>query len=250
MKKAITIFSLLSLTLSASAQPGTKPTKTPLKPPVKTAPKVNPVLKNYNDSISYVLGEMSAFNIIQQGFGDVKINTTAFSRAITDIMNKKQTLITDIAANTLLNQYMMKLQESKAKSRIDSGKVFLAENAKRKEVKTTASGLQYEVITEGTGIKPTTLDTFVAHYRGTLINGTEFDASANRGVPLTMALNQVIPGWTEGLQLMSVGSKYKLYIPYTLGYGIYDNGAIPGGSTLIFELELIDVKKKATESGQ
>lgn len=250
MKKAITIFSLLTLTLSASAQPGTKPTKTPLKPPVKTAPKVNPVLKNYNDSISYVLGEMSAFNIIQQGFGDVKINTTAFSRAITDIMNKKQTLITDIAANTLLNQYMMKLQESKAKSRIDSGKVFLAENAKRKEVKTTASGLQYEVITEGTGIKPTTLDTFVAHYRGTLINGTEFDASANRGVPLTMALNQVIPGWTEGLQLMSVGSKYKLYIPYTLGYGIYDNGAIPGGSTLIFELELIDVKKKATESGQ
>lgn len=250
MKKAITIFSLLSLTLSASAQPGTKPTKTPLKPPVKTAPKVNPVLKNYNDSISYVLGEMSAFNIIQQGFGDVKINTTAFSRAITDIMNKKQTLITDIAANTLLNQYMMKLQESKAKSRIDSGKVFLAENAKRKEVKTTASGLQYEVITEGTGIKPTTLDTFVAHYRGTLINGTEFDASANRGVPLTMALNQVIPGSTEGLQLMSVGSKYKLYIPYTLGYGIYDNGAIPGGSTLIFELELIDVKKKATESGQ
>lgn len=250
MKKAITIFSLLSLTLSASAQPGTKPTKTPLKPPVKTAPKVNPVLKNYNDSISYVLGEMSAFNIIQQGFGDVKINTTAFSRAITDIMNKKQTLITDIAANTLLNQYMMKLQESKAKSRIDSGKVFLAENAKRKEVKTTASGLQYEVITEGTGIKPTTLDTFVANYRGTLINGTEFDASANRGVPLTMALNQVIPGWTEGLKLMSVGSKYKLYIPYTLGYGIYDNGAIPGGSTLIFELELIDVKKKATESGQ
>ena len=250
MKKAITIFSLLALTLSASAQPGTKPTKTPPKAPVKTAPKVNPVLKNYNDSISYVLGEMSAFNIIQQGFGDVKINTTAFSRAITDIMNKKQTLITDIAANTLLNQYMMKLQESKAKSRIDSGKVFLAENAKRKEVKTTASGLQYEVITEGTGIKPTTLDTFVAHYRGTLINGTEFDASANRGVPLTMALNQVIPGWTEGLQLMSVGSKYKLYIPYTLGYGIYDNGAIPGGSTLIFELELIDVKKKATESGQ
>lgn len=250
MKKAITIFSLLALNLSASAQPGTKPTKTPPKAPVKTAPKVNPVLKNYNDSISYVLGEMSAFNIIQQGFGDVKINTTAFSRAITDIMNKKQTLITDIAANTLLNQYMMKLQESKAKSRIDSGKVFLAENAKRKEVKTTASGLQYEVITEGTGIKPTTLDTFVANYRGTLINGTEFDASANRGVPLTMALNQVIPGWTEGLKLMSVGSKYKLYIPYTLGYGIYDNGAIPGGSTLIFELELIDVKKKATESGQ
>lgn len=250
MKKAITIFSLLAVIMTASAQPGTKSAKTPTKPPVKTAPKVNPVLKNYNDSISYVLGEMSAFNIIQQGFGDVKINTTAFSRAITDIMNKKQTLITDIAANTLLNQYMMKLQESKAKSRIDSGKVFLAENAKRKEVKTTASGLQYEVITEGTGIKPTTLDTFVANYRGTLINGTEFDASANRGVPLTMALNQVIPGWTEGLQLMSVGSKYKLYIPYTLGYGIYDNGAIPGGSTLIFELELIDVKKKATESGQ
>lgn len=250
MKKTITIFCLTAGALTVSAQPGVKTTKTPLKPKVKTVPKVAPVLKNYNDSISYVLGEMSAFNIIQQGFGDVKINTTAFSRAITDIINKKQTLITDIAANTILNQYVMKLQESKAKERIDSGRVFLAENAKRKEVKTTASGLQYEVITEGTGIKPTNIDTFVANYRGTLINGTEFDASANRGVPLTMALNQVIPGWTEGLQLMSVGSKYKLYIPYTLGYGIYDNGAIPGGSTLIFDLELLDVKKKAAESGQ
>ena len=132
MKKTITIFCLTAGALTVSAQPGVKTTKTPLKPKVKTVPKVAPVLKNYNDSISYVLGEMSAFSIIPQGFGDVQINTTAFSRAITDIINKKQTLITDIAANTMLNQYVMKLQESKAKERIDSGRVFLAENAKRK----------------------------------------------------------------------------------------------------------------------
>lgn len=250
MKKIFILSCFLAGTLSALAQPGYKPSKTVPTPKIKTVPKQIPVLKNYNDSISYVLGEMSAFNIIQQGFGDVKINTTAFSRAITDIFDKKQTLISDIAANTLLNQYMMKLQETKAKPRVDSGKVFLAENAKRKEVKTTSTGLQYEVITEGTGIKPTSLDTFVAHYKGTLINGYVFDASANRGVPLTMAMNQVIPGWTEGLQLMSVGSKYKLYVPYTLGYGLYDNGAIPGGSTLIFEIELLDVKKHAGGTGQ
>ncbi|MEQ1678950.1 MAG: FKBP-type peptidyl-prolyl cis-trans isomerase, partial [Chitinophagaceae bacterium] len=107
-----------------------------------------------------------------------------------------------------------------------------------------ASGLQYEVITEGTGIKPTMADTFVCHYRGTLLNGTEFDASYNRGQPLTMALTDVVNGWKEGLQLMPVGSKFKLYIPHTLGYGASDYGPIPGGSVLVFDMELLDVKKK------
>jgi len=103
--------------------------------------------------------------------------------------------------------------------------------------------MQYEVIVEGTGIKPTLVDTFVCNYRGTLLNGTEFDASANRGTPLVMPVTGVIKGWTEGLQLMNVGSKYKFYIPYTLGYGPSDYGPIPGGSLLIFDLELLDVRK-------
>jgi FKBP-type peptidyl-prolyl cis-trans isomerase FklB len=143
-----------------------------------------------------------------------------------------------------MNKLMMQIEEEKVKPTIDAGNAFLAENKKRPGVKTTASGLQYEVITEGTGIKPTAQDTFVCHYRGTLIDGTEFDASANRGQPLVLPVTSVIRGWTEGLQLMSVGSKYKFYIPYTLGYGPIDNGAIPGGSALIFEVELLDVKRK------
>lgn len=249
MKKTFILLIFAGSSFSVFAQKTNVASKTKPKPkPItKTVKTPIPVLKTHNDSLSYVLGEMSAFNLIQQGFGDIKINETVFAKAATDIMSKKQTLIDDLTANTLLNNYMSHLQEEKAKSRIDSGNVFLEENAKRKEVKTTASGLQYEILSEGTGIKPTTLDTFVVNYRGTLINGTEFDASANRGKPLVMALTSVIPGWTEGLQLMNVGSKFKLFVPYKLGYGVYDNGPIPGGSTLIFEMELVDVKKKGHE---
>ena len=152
-------------------------------------------------------------------------------------------MLDDEAASQCVNKLLNNMQETKSKPTIDAGKAFLAKNGARPEVKTTASGLQYEVITPGTGIKPTTVDTFVAHYRGTLIDGTEFDASYNRGQPLVYPMTGVIRGWTEGLQLMSVGSKYKFYIPYNLAYGTNDNGAIPGGSTLIFELDLLDVKK-------
>ncbi|HLG41431.1 MAG TPA: FKBP-type peptidyl-prolyl cis-trans isomerase, partial [Chitinophagaceae bacterium] len=130
---------------------------------------------------------------------------------------------------------------------IDAGNAFLENNKKRPGVKVTASGLQYEVITEGTGIKPAKADTFVCHYRGTLIDGTEFDASYNRGQPLIYPVTAVIPGWTEGLQLMPAGSKYKFYIPYKLGYGVFGSPpAIPGGAALIFEVELLDVKKSNT----
>jgi len=144
-----------------------------------------------------------------------------------------------------MGSFMEKKQTEKIKPTIEEGRKFLAQNKLKPGVKTTASGLQYEIITEGTGIKPTAVDTFVAHYRGTLLNGTEFDASYNRGQPLTLGLGQVVRGWTEGLQLMPVGSKFKFYIPYELGYGAMGNGpAIPGGSMLIFELELLDLKKK------
>ncbi len=156
----------------------------------------------------------------------------------------KLPLMDDAAANTCMNNYMTKVQAEKSKPRIDSGTAFLAKNKTKPGVNTTASGLQYEVITEGTGIKPTAIDTFVCHYRGTFLDGVEFDASYNRGEPLIYPLNQVIPGWTEGLQLMSVGSKYKFYIPYNLAYGAFDYNSIPGGSLLIFEMELLDVKKK------
>ena len=159
-------------------------------------------------------------------------------------MAGKKTLLDDAAANSIMNNYMSRIQAEKSKPTIEAGQKFLAKNKLKPGVKTTASGLQYEVIKEGTGIKPTALDTFVCHYRGTYIDGTEFDASYNRGEPLTYPLNKVIPGWTEGLQLMSVGSKYKFYIPYNIAYGAVDYNGIPGGSMLIFDLELLDVKKK------
>ncbi len=202
------------------------------------------LLKNQGDSLSYILGEISAFYLVQQGFGDIPINKEAFTRALGDILGKKPTLIDDVTANNMLNTYMMNLQAQKAKKSIDEGAAFLADNKKKPNVKVTESGLQYEIIKLGTGIKPTALDTFVVHYRGTLLNGTEFDASYNRNQPLKMGMSQVIKGWTEGLQLMPIGSKFRFWIPYNLAYGMMDQGAIPGGSTLVFEIELLDVKKK------
>jgi len=210
----------------------------------KPVPKPVSILKTSSDSISYVIGEIAGFHLMQQGFGEVKINNTAFIKAVNDILGKKKTMIDDVKANALLNKYMTELQAEKVKPTIAEGQKFLAQNKLKQGIKTTASGLQYEVITEGTGIKPTVIDTFVCNYRGTLLNGTEFDASYNRNQPLQMCVNQVIAGWQEALQLMAVGSKYKLYVPYNLGYGVNPNGQIPGGAMLIFEMELLDVKKK------
>lgn len=234
-------FILSVMTLAGISVLNAQVTKTvpkPATPPVK-------ILKTTLDSVSYVLGEVAAYHLTQQGLGDVKINNTAFMRAVNDILGKKSTLLDDVTANALLNNYMVKLQAEKVKPAIDEGQKFLAQNKLKDSVKTTASGLQYKVIKEGDGIKPTAVDTFVCHYRGTLLNGSEFDASYNRGTPLIMAVKDVIPGWTEGLQLMPVGSKYKFWIPYNIGYGVLGNGPkIPGGSMLIFEVELLDVKKK------
>lgn len=241
MKKIVLPLMLLAGISVLNAQV-TKPIPKPVPKPL---PKPVSILKTTADSVSYVLGEVTAFAIIEKGLGEAKItNSTAFMKALNDILGKKPTLIDDVTANALLNNYMTKLQSAKAQTEIEKGEKFLAQNKLKPGVKTTASGLQYEVIKEGTGIKPTAVDTFVAHYRGTLLDGSEFDASYNRGEPLTYPVGRVVPGWIEGLQLMSVGSKYKFWIPYQLGYGITGNGPkIPGGAVLLFELELLDVKK-------
>jgi FKBP-type peptidyl-prolyl cis-trans isomerase len=213
----------------------TQATKTiPAKPPV--------ILKTLNDSVSYAIGTSVANFYKEQGVK--KLNTALVSKAINDILSGKPSLIEDAQANNLMNRYMMQLQQEKAKDNIAAGEAFLNKNKLRPEVKTTASGLQYEVITETAGAKPAISDTFICNYRGTFINGTEFDASFNRGEPLVMPLNKVIAGWTEGMQLMSVGSKYKFYVPYQLGYGPFDYNTIPGGSALVFEIELLGIKKK------
>jgi FKBP-type peptidyl-prolyl cis-trans isomerase len=239
MKKLILLSLILSVAVIVSAQPGAKPK--PVTKPVSKPPVPQQSLKTLNDSASYAIGVSVASFYKQQGV--TKLNTSLVSKAINDILMGKQPLLNEEAVNMCVNKLMNEIQESKSKPTIEAGKAFLEKNKTRPGVKTTASGLQYEVITEGTGIKPTTLDTFVAHYRGTLIDGTEFDASYNRGQPLVYPVTAVIRGWTEGLQLMTVGSKYKFYIPYNLAYGTNDNGAIPGGSMLIFELDLLDVRK-------
>lgn len=236
MKKILLLSLSFATFCNTWAQTNTKP-----KVVKKTVPAVTNSLKNTTDSASYAMGISLASFYKQQGIKT--INTALVSKAINDVMGNKKPLLDEFAANEVMNKLMTGVQEKKSKSVIEAGNAFLAENKKKPGVKVTASGLQYEVITEGTGIKPTAVDTFVAHYRGSFIDGKEFEASYNSGQPLVYPVNKVIAGWTEGLQMMPVGSKYKFYIPYQLGYGTFDNGPIPGGSVLIFELELLDVKK-------
>ncbi|MBL7732835.1 MAG: FKBP-type peptidyl-prolyl cis-trans isomerase [Chitinophagaceae bacterium] len=209
----------------------------------KATPKpATAVLKTTLDSLSYVLGSNIAYHFSQQGFDGFKFNLPLYNRGMNDILGKKKPLLDDVLANATINAYYFKMQEEKSKVQIQAGEKFLAQNKMRDGVKTTESGLQYEVLQEGSGNKMTLTDTFVCHYRGTFIDGQEFESSYNSGQPLTMPVNQVIQGWIEGLQLMSKGSKYKLYIPYKMAYGVMGQGQIPGGATLIFELELLDIK--------
>lgn len=236
MKKIFFIATILA-TMSAEAQKTTAKTTT-TKKPVATAP----VLKNLNDSASYAMGIAMASFYSQQGIKN--INSALVAQAIRDVFAKKQTGINETNANDIIMQLMNKSQASKVQPTIKAGEDFLTKNKTRAGVKTTASGIQYEVITEGQGPKPAPTDTVVVHYKGTLLDGSEFDNSYKRGEPATFPLNRVIPGWTEGVGLMSAGSKYKLYIPHHLAYGVHDNGPIPGGSLLVFEVELIEVKGK------
>ena len=245
MKKIIFILISTILTLSLLAQNGAS--KPVTKPVVKKpAP---PVLKNMLDSASYAIGLSVASYYKQQGVS--KLNSTVLTKGVNDVLNNKPVLFDDYAANNLMNNFMNNLQKEKSIAIIREGETFLKINKTKPGVKTTASGLQYEIIKDTTGYKPNAADTFVVEYSGKLLNGFEFDNSRNRGQPLIMPVSKVIPGWTEGLQLMSIGSKYKFYVPYELGYGIYGNEPdIPGGSLLIFELELLDVKKQKAPGGQ
>ncbi|MFN2458693.1 MAG: FKBP-type peptidyl-prolyl cis-trans isomerase [Chitinophagaceae bacterium] len=207
----------------------------------QTAATANP-LKNLTDSASYAIGLSVANFYMQQGIK--KLNPAIVAKAINDVMSGKKSIISHDAANNVVLKLMNQAQDTKSKPNIAEGEKFLAANKAKPGVKTTATGLQYEILTEGTGAKPTLNDTVVCHYKGMLLNGTEFDNSYTRGQPATFPVRGVIKGWTEALQLMSVGSKYRLYIPHQLAYGGSGTGPIPGGALLIFEVELLDVKKK------
>jgi FKBP-type peptidyl-prolyl cis-trans isomerase len=210
---------------------------------VVKAPVVN-VFKNSDDSLSYALGLEGALYYNQQGIK--KLNSAMVKKAFDDVYNNKTPLIEKDKANMLIQRRLQEYMAAKSKAEKEAGKKFLEENKKRQGVITLPDGLQYEVIKQGTGEKPTDTSTVKAHYIGSLINGTEFDNSYKRGEPLEIPVGGVIKGWTEALKMMPVGSKWKLYIPSELGYGEQGagNGVIPGGATLVFEVELIDIVKK------
>ena len=192
------------------------------------------------DKFSYAIGLGIGQNLLSMGAQG--INVEDFAQAIADVLNRNETAISHNEAREIVNKYFAELEAKMNAENIEKGKAFLAENAKKEGIITLPSGLQYEVITEGNGKKPSATDRVKCHYEGTLIDGTLFDSSIKRGQPAVFGVNQVIQGWVEALQLMTEGSKWRLFIPSELGYGAQQAGEmIPPHSTLIFEVELIEV---------
>jgi FKBP-type peptidyl-prolyl cis-trans isomerase FklB len=201
-----------------------------------SAQKIN----NEIDSVSYSLGVNIGENIKTQ-FPDIDLKN--FEAAIKDVLDdNKEPSISGADAQKTIQEYFTKQQAKASKSVVEEGRKFLAENSKKENVVTLESGLQYEVIKTGEGVKPTLNDQVTTHYHGTLIDGTVFDSSVERGEPASFPVNGVIKGWTEALQLMNVGSKWRLFVPFDLAYGERGAGPQIGPfTTLIFEVELISI---------
>lgn len=208
--------------------------------PAKAAPVV--ALKTTQDSLSYAIG-LSVANFYKQQ-NITNINTTLLTKAINDVNRKNKLLLDEQQANTCIVNYMQKSKAEKSSGNKKIGETFLAANKNKPGVVALPSGLQYSVEKAGTGPKPALTDKVKVHYHGTLIDGRVFDSSVERGEPIELNVNGVIPGWTEALQLMPVGSKWKLFIPSNLAYGDQQAGPlIAPGSTLVFDVELLDIIK-------
>ena len=211
---------------------------------------VNAGLKTTQDSVSYSIGLFMAQNLKQQGIND--LNNALLMRGLEDALKERQPQLTQAQAGQVMNSFMQKqmavrsAETGKASAENKQiGTAFLTENKAKPGVVTTASGLQYSIEKEGTGAKPTASDRVKVHYTGRLLDGKVFDSSVERGEPIVFGVGDVIKGWTEALQLMPIGSKWKLFIPADLAYG--DRGAsadIKPGSTLVFDVELIDIVKQ------
>ena len=200
------------------------------------------------DKLSYALGIGIGSQLA--GMGAKELNIDDFAQAIKDVISGSELKVDNAEAQTLVQNFFQE-QEAKqqaaaaeaGKAAKEAGETFLAENGKKEGVVTLPSGLQYQVLKEGNGKKPSATDQVVCHYEGTLIDGTIFDSSYKRNEPATFGLNPVIPGWTEGVQLMQEGAKYRFFIPYKLAYGERGAGAqIPPFAALVFDVELIEVK--------
>ena len=199
------------------------------------------------DKISYALGLGIGRQLLQMGANELSIDD--FSQAIKDVIGGAELKVNDTEAQQIVQDFFQKQEEKQRAAAAEKGKTakvdgekYLAENAQKEGVITLPSGLQYKVLREGNGKKPKATDQVKCHYEGMLVDGTMFDSSVQRGEPATFPLNGVIAGWTEGLQLMQEGAKYRFFIPYQLGYGERGAGSsIPPFATLVFDVELIEV---------
>lgn len=234
MKKSINYLLALIIIIAAAScqQSGTKNVK----------------LETNIDSVSYAIGMLVGANNLQQlknAPGGDKMNKDVMASAFAISSTEGETVLSDEEANTIVRNFFTAQGKVVAQENLEKGNAFLEENGKRPGVTTTESGLQYEVLTEGTGPKPTATDRVRVHYHGTLIDGTVFDSSVERGEPAVFGVNQVIPGWTEALELMPVGSKWKIYLPSNIAYGERGGpgGAIGPNEALIFEVELLEIVK-------
>jgi FKBP-type peptidyl-prolyl cis-trans isomerase len=255
MKKLLTLSAAL-LVAAAGAAHGQQPAQPAQQPAATAQPSAAPSGKPeaLNDKASYVIGLNLGKSLKSN---DVQANVDLIVKGLRDGLGGGQALLTDEEMQSTMQAFQQQLQQQQqAKAKVvgeknkTEGEAFLAKNKARPEVKTTASGLQYEVLKEGTGPMPKATDTIVVNYLGTLTDGTKFDSSADHNGPATMVLNQMIPGWIEGVQLMKVGSKYKFYVPPALGWGDRGAGNLIGpNAATIFEVELLSIGQPEAPTG-
>ena len=221
---------------AAAAPPAEVPAAAPAAAPATPAPE----LKDTRQKASYALGVGIARNLKQNRLDGV--DTDLLIRGLRDMLGGQKLGLTEEELNTAVVSYFRELNDKVGVENRKQGEEFLAANKAKPDVQTTKSGLQYKVLTKGTGPTPKATDSVKTHYKGTLIDGKEFDSSIARGEPAVFPVKGVIPGWTEALQLMKVGDKWQLFVPSELAYGAEGNRAIPPNSTLIFEIELLGIQ--------
>lgn len=258
MKKGILLSCMMGAAILISSTTfAQKDKKQSTPPPVVTptaavvAPPA-PAFTNRMDTISYILGADIAKSFIKN---EMKVNQERMFKGFSDGMAKKDTLFTEAQVTEIMKAYqeeMMKVLQAKAdaaaKIASEAAKAFFAENKTKPGIIELPSGIQYKILKEGTGAFPVETDKVTVHYKGTLLDGTVFDSSIDRGEPVTFPLNQVIKGWTEGMQKCKQGGKIQLFIPSELAYGDKATGPIPGGSALIFEVELLKIEAATPEA--
>ncbi|HEX4958683.1 MAG TPA: FKBP-type peptidyl-prolyl cis-trans isomerase [Lacibacter sp.] len=229
--------SVKSQTKQTTTKPAPKPATT--KPAVTTAPK--PLLKNGLDSLSYAIGVNIGTNMKMQGIENM--NYITLNKGIADALKGNKPLMDENTCNMTIQQKLQEFMAKKSNAVKEEGRKFLENNKKQPGIVVLPSGIQYKILTQGNGVKPTLEDTIKVHYKGTTLDGNIFDDSYSRGEPIEFPLGGLIEGWKQALVLMPVGSRWQLFIPSEFAYGDRGAGAnIPGGATLIFELELLDVK--------